>query len=302
MPARRRQRTRQTINKPMPKKVKYVFIGVLSVFIFMISFIWVLSSKAIDSDKFTIVYANGDDATAVVYDFALGEATKIIIPSDTYISSAYGYGDWRIASLPKLGEQEGHDGELLRLSLVKSLHFPVDAWVVGDIPSSNVLKVGRIFGQNSSLNIRQKMQLAMFVIRTPAQSWYSIDLADTSFISKEKLPDGEEGYVISRAIPPQLGTIFTIPIDDELLRVGIYDYTDKRGTTIKNLTESIHILGGDWAIIEKGEEDIDCIVRGENEMVVSRVSRVLVCEISTEKLEGNFDVEVVVGKKFQERF
>lgn len=304
MPARRRQRSRQKITKKpqLPKKVKLFLVGIVALLFLVICFIILISSKAIDLPKYSVVYSSEGAITVVVYDFDKQEVTKISVPADTYISSAYGFGDWRMGSLLKLGKQEGYDGELLRLSLVKSLHFPVDAWVEGELPSSNIFQLSRVIGQNSSLNLRQRMQLALFVFRTPAQNWFNIDLSHTSFISEEKLPDGDNGFLVSRQIPPQLGTIFTIPTDDKIVRIGIYDRTDKKGTTIRDLTEGIHILGGDWAIIEQSAEDTECVVKGNNPLIVNRISTVFVCEVNTSPVEGNFDVEMIVGNKFKERF
>lgn len=295
MPARNtRRRTRQTVKrKPLPRKIKLVLFGVGLVFVLGFFCLWILSSSAIDREKFSVVQStDSGDALVVVYDFGAGEITTVKVPAETYLGAAYEYGEWRVGSLQKLGEQEGYGGELLRLSLVKSLHFPIDAWQKG----------GDVLIGSSSLNIREKMQLKWFEVKTSKQNWYEVDLVKMGYLKKSTVPDGEEGYLIARTLPLEVGTMFTIPLETGILRVGIYDHTDRSSSTIKNLSEVIHIIGGDWTVIEKQSSDTDCTVRGNNEVVVQRISKVLVCKIEKTELEGNFDVEITVGKAFKERF
>ena len=293
MPTRRRNRKRQPTRKPVSRRVKITFGIISAVILLFFVAVWIFSSRAITVGTYSVVYTGSEgNALVSVYDFEAGEITTIDIPAETYLASAYGFGDWRVASLPKLGNQEGYGGELLRLSLVKSLHFPIDAWAEGR----------ELLVTNSSLSFQEKAQLKLFELRTPSQNWSEIQLADTGYLRKSSIPDGEDGYLVARELPPEVGTVFTIPLTSGLLRVGIYDHTDVGGNTIKNLSEVVHILGGDWAVIEKQSEDIDCIVRGKNELIVKRISDVLVCEIGRGAVEGNFDIEITVGNIFKERF
>jgi len=291
MPARKRKKVKKN-NIKIPRKVLVLFFIVISLFA---AFFLFLTSSAIDSNKYVVAFqGESGDVQVEIYDFSSGEIDVIDIPGDVYVNTAYGFGDWRIGSLGKLGNQEKYGGELLRMSIVKSFHFPVDAWVEGSRLS---------FNSNSSLSLKQKLQLLWFKLRTPVSKTSETDLKNGGYLQETKLPDGDDGYALVRELPASLGTKFTISWGEKRMpRVGIYNTTGGSGNTIHNLSEVIHILGGDWVIVEKPPTENDCYVKGNNSALKEKLSKLLLCSINDESVEGNFDIEIVVGQKFVERF
>ena len=82
----------------------------------------------ISNSRLTVVVAQEDP---IIYSFdpIQEKLTIFAIPHDTQVETSSSYGNLLVGNLWKLGEQEKMDGELLRLSLQKTLGIPIDAWV-----------------------------------------------------------------------------------------------------------------------------------------------------------------------------
>lgn len=290
MPVKRRRKVVVKKRSKISKKIILFLIFILLILILSILF---LASGSIKGEKYVVSYENADgSAKVVVYDMGKTEATAIVVPAETYLDAAYGFGQWRVASLGELGRQENFDGQLLKMSLVKNFHFPIDAWVSGE----------SLISSDTSLDIRQKIQLLWFTFRLPKQNYSELDLGNSGYLAKSKLPDGQDGYLLNRQLPAELSTAFSTFKSSELFRVGIFNASDRAGKSVENLSQVIHILGGDWVIVQKEVQDIDCIIKGNDREVVERIGGILACQITEEKIESNFDIEITVGDKFVNRF
>lgn len=301
MPSRRKQaRVRQKQTKPFQIKKSWIVLFIVVLITFLIGNF--LLSSGIKVDSFSVVYSQDNgDAVVAVYDFENNYITQVSVPGDAGVTTGFGLGEWRVKSLTKLGEQEKLGGELLRMSMVKAFHFPVDAWSYGKIPSTNPVNLSSFITSNSSLSMKEKLQLALFSIKTSGLNSMKINLTTTSYLREAKLSDGEMGYEITRTLPPQIATIFTDMSDDVMSKVGVYDKTGGAPRTLGDATAVIHVLGGDWAVIEQPSVKGDCFVRGETDMAI-RINRIFLCERVNENVEGNFDVEIILGEDFSKRF
>lgn len=84
------------------------------------------------SSRFSLIYS--DNVTIQVKNF-IPQDKKIVIleiPGEIYTTVPFGYGDYQIKNIYKLGELDDRGGPLLKSSLQALMGIPIDGYVVGN--------------------------------------------------------------------------------------------------------------------------------------------------------------------------
>jgi hypothetical protein len=259
-------------------------------------------------DKISIAINSADRITISTFDPQTSEITNIYIPAETQVEASRELGTFRIKNIWRLGENEKVGGVLLSETITKNFKFPVVSWAEspalafssGD--GAEVLKV--LFSAfSTNLGLGDKLALGIFSVRVKNSNRVEIALAETAYLKKARLIDGEDGFLISGRPPQGVVSVFADPdISASSLRVIIKNETGETSDA-ESASEIIEVLGGKVSSLVRGErQDYDCLLLGRQRGVTKKVAAPLGCEVSRESPEGNFDLELRLGKGFAERF
>jgi len=286
------------------KKLLAVVVTVSAIFVFIKTQTRFWNGR----DKLSVAISAQDRLVVSTFDPETSEITNVYIPGDTQVDSARQLGTFRVKNIRKLGDNEKIGGVLLSETITKNFKFPVTAWASESALAFSTSEPGQIFKAivspfETNLGMGDKLALALFSLRVKNTNRVEIDLTNTAFIKKTKLIDGEEGYIISGQIPQGLAAVFADShISEEALRVVIKNETGESSDPTA-VAQILEVLGAKVASLVKGEmEDYDCQVLGESREITKKVAQILSCEIISGLPEGNFNLEVRLGKGFAERF
>jgi hypothetical protein len=277
-------------------KVFIPLILVLSVFLYL-----KLSTRYWNGhDKFAFVFENSSGQVEVtVLDPALGEETTLIIPGDTEINVARGYGTLRIKNVWQLGVNEKLGGGLLAETLTDSFLFPTNLWSGTDL--SNVWKF--IFSPKATnISFGDRLAAGIFALRVSGINKTEIDLAKSQFLMKKTLMDGKPGFVLMGPVSSRLTVYFS---DNNFAAKNLrFSITDATGSfnVAGGVGQVLEVLGGKVVVVDKKPIDnsLDCEVFGRDSSAVKKVASLFSCK----KISGksNFDLEMRIGSKFAKRF
>jgi hypothetical protein len=251
-------------------------------------------------DKLAFVFqASGDAVGVAILDPVLNEETTLIIPGDTEVDVARGYGTLRIKNVWQLGVNEKLEGALLAETLTDSFLFPTNLW--SDTDLSNVWKF--IFApKETNIPFGDRLAAGIFALRVSGIDKTEIDLAKSQFLHKETLTDGKPGYVISGPVSSRLTVYFSDNnFADKNLKFSLTDATGSYGVA-DGVGKVLEVLGGKVVRVDKktGDNSLDCEVFGHNPDAVKKVSTLFSCKKVSDK--SNFDLEMRMGVKFAKRF
>ncbi len=294
------------------QKKKFSFFRILislSAILVAVLFFWSQTKYFRSGDKLSLAVAREDGGvTLATFDLPSQTITTINIPADVQVEVSRGLGTFRLSSVWKLSVNEKSEGVLLAETITKNFRFPVYLWAQeaalglakADSPS---LVRGIVSPYKTNLGIGDKISIALFSLGVKNTNRVNIDLGDTSYLRKQKFRDGEEGFVISGSIPQTLGVIFSDPeVSSSNYKAQIRDASGEPGIAT-DLGEIIEVLGPKVASIKKEEtKDLDCKVAGKNSRFVLKVARVFGCKETSASVQGNFDLEITIGKVFAKRF
>jgi hypothetical protein len=236
-------------------------------------------------DKLSIVSQGSDGNVSVkIFDPSLGEVTTLVIPGDTEVSVSRNLGTLRIKNVWQLGINEMVGGKLLAETVTKNFLFPT------------FLFQGP--GGETNIPLGDNVLLWIFEKRTKNLQRTEINLGEAQYLKRQRLSDGDLGYVLVGEISERLTVYFSDP-DFSAKSPGVYikDNTGTYGIS-ENVGQVIEVMGGKVVTIEKGEgSDIDCFVSGN---LAKKVARVFNCKI--QKDPGKFDLEITLGREFAKRF
>lgn len=270
--------------------------------------------------RLTSIYFNGDDKLSLVinqnekgvalltFDPGLNEITNIIIPANTEIDLSQQLGTWKISSVWQLGYDEGLAGQLLSESITRHFKFPVFLWAdydainfISNNPLSLVSTALKPFKTN--LKLGDRLKLAFFAVSVNNSKKTTINLSDTSYLTKKELVEGVQGYVKTGDMPQRLAVIFSDPeISKKSLKLAIYDATGSVGLA-KEVGELVEVMSIKVAsIIKEDQNDRDCEIFGKDEKAVEKLAEILLCEESGGSTEQAFDINLKIGKGFANRF
>ena len=314
MPARtktssRRDRRRLKKKEGQPKKswkmLKIAVFLLLPISLFVLVF---GTTKFWDGKhKLAIVLSGGgEDVDVAVFDPTAATLTVINIPGSTEVDVARNFGRWRLKSVVKLGEKEDLEGALLAETLTRHFRFPVFAWgqdgakgfMEGDLP--NLLRA-TFTPYKTNLGIGDRVRLMYFGLTVKNSKKVQIRLAETRYLKKTTLSDGEEGFELSGNITASLAAVFSEP--DFTYESGRTKIIDRTGVgTGKLLAQSAEVLGLKVVSINNEQsQESDCLVAGKEIKSAVLVSRLFGCEMLVDD-DLDLDLVITVGKDFAKRF
>jgi len=258
-------------------------------------------------DKVAFTYRmDGGDVGVTIADTKLEELTTLIIPGDTEVDVAENYGTLRLKNVWQLSQNEKLKGRLLPETVTQNFLFPVHLWAdvgaVSLIDQSIMGTVKFVFSPSvTNIPFGDRVSLAMFALRASSLGRSEINLGESQFLKKQKLNDGEIGYILNGPISQRLTVYFS---DNDLSvtasKINIVDATGTPDVAIK-VGEIIEVMGGKVVSVEKkGEESSDCEVSGKDKAIVKKVITLFSCKSGIVK--SDFDLEIRLGQNFAKRF
>jgi len=250
---------------------------------------------------------NGD-LTVTTFNRESGEINNIQIPGGTQLLVSRQLGSWKAKSVWKLGENEKLGGELLRESIIKNFHFPVVAWADSNaegLASGNFWSaIKSIFLiRKTNLGVGDRIKMAIFSIGVNNMKRNEINLAQTSYLKKVRLVDGEDGYLISGGLPNNLLIIFAEPsLAKQGLKANIIDASGKN-LLGQDVGKTLEVLGIKVASVEKQAADKDdCSIKGIDTKIVRKLAQLFSCQKEIKSLDNKFDIEFKIGESFAKRY
>lgn len=240
------------------------------------------------------------------------------IPGSTQMEVAGGYGTFPAGNLLELGRGKGKEGDLLRLSIQRSLGIPVDAWLgeggekfFSPRPLSKIAAFKEVLSGSllpTNLTFFDKAALILNVSGVGTADRRSLDLEVTKVLKREKFSDGVEGFVV---VPEQGKLLFEALRDELIVREGktlvVVNTTTERG-----LASRVANIGGVLGmrvvgIQTEGEEgDAPCIVKGKREHLRSvsahRLSQIFQCKTEEGDTRAATSLEIILGRDFVNTF
>ncbi len=258
-------------------------------------------------DKVSFVFrqSSGDVAVSVL-DPKLNEMTTLTIPGDTQVDVARSYGTLRIKNVWQLALNEKLNGKLLSETVARNFLFPVNLWSdsdavnIKDADFFGVLKFV-VFPKSTNIPVGDRLSMAIFTLKLRALNKTEIDLGKSQFLHKEKLSDGQTGYVLVGTISERLSVYFSDnQISEKGMRVSIVDGTGKFGEA-QIVGEILEVMGGKVISIDKGDvlPDTDCSVVGKDSAIVKKISKLFTCSYT---VGGDIELQITIGGKFAKRF
>jgi hypothetical protein len=308
-PARRRILER--IKRGGEKKPRFNPKKLLAAVLLMVGFFVFIKTQTRvwnGEDKVSVAVFDKDRVVVATFDPGAQEITSIIIPGETQVDSARELGTFRIKNIWRLGENEKIGGVLLSETVTKNFKFPTGSWA--DAPAlaystgETAKALGIVFKSfSTNLGIGDKLAMALFSLRVKNTNRVEIDLAKTGYLKEAKLLDGESGYLVSGKPPQELAAIFADPqIARGSIRIEIINETGEASDP-EAVAQILEVIGGKVSSLVKGDiQDYDCTVLGANRSDIKKIAKVLGCNREDKAPEGNFDLEVRLGKRFAERF
>ena len=308
-PAQRRKKRakRKARRNGKNSYIKLLFIFLVPLLIFLLITLQTRFWKSSAKTSLVICKESGEVVISV-FDPELEKITNIIIPKNAEVDVARQLGRWKLGSVRELGENEDLEGKLLAETIVKHFKLPVAAWA--DTPAlgfadGDVLGIikASLLPYKTNLGIGDKLKLGIFSIRINNLKRESIYFSEGNILKKVTLIGGEEGYVLAGRLPNYIVALFSNSnISSEGAVVIILDATGKANVA-EEVGEVIEVMGVKLANIKKEEaDDFDCEVKGEDKELLEEVAQVFSCKKLKTMPEGNFDLEIKIGRDFSKRF
>lgn len=258
-------------------------------------------------DKFTMAYTmESGDVGISVFDPKVEEITTLVIPGDTQVTVARNYGELRIKNVWQFGVNEKIGGKLLAETVTKNFLFPVFLWSQNDaqkLVSGSTLSKLRFVLIPKSTNVKfgDRLSIFFFALKTNRSSNNLIDLGKNRYLDRQKLNDGDMGYVSQGQISPRLAVYFAdSALSDGNTRVIIKDATGLGGVADK-LGQIIEVMGGKVVAVDKiFEEKGDCTVFGSDTKTVKKIVALFSCKAGNDS--EKIGLEIDLGSDFAKRF
>lgn len=224
------------------------------------------------SFNLAVAKINGDLTQLAVLNYHPTDQKAVIlnISEDTYFDLPKGYGEWKVGSIYKLGQEEQTPigGELLKLSLSKLLGLPVDGIIIYKDKSNkspealvngwrkNLLSMANfIYSSKTDLTPLEAFKLLKAVSEVRADKLISLDFERSSVTDSRLLADSSRVLGVNKV---KLDTFIRENMSDggmtsEGLSVAIYNATDHPGLA-QDVARVITNLGGDVVITSTARE------------------------------------------------
>lgn len=250
--------------------------------------------------------------------------TAVVIPGDTAIEGAFGYGRYSLASLWKLGQIDKLGGELLRVSLEETLGLPI-RWYLGKgtiepLPGESVTAwLREIFSPRGVVALlsgeyRSTVPFPVFFSLARSVSFLKpdqvsvINLRGTSVIGTTTLADGTNVPVLDQErLDLVLGNTFHDPqLRRERVSVAVFNTTGTYALGQRAARILTH-LGVLVALVDNDEPIIDrCELRGQEQHLSTITARTIQklwgCVTRQVSAELRTDLELRVGRDYEDKF
>lgn len=278
-------------NLYIPVKRRVVFVLGAMTAVLLVSLIFILFAKVPQAFS-VVVPTESEDLELIFFELNEGKVVVITIPKDTQMNLAMNRGTLRVKSVRRLIDSEKLPGRLLSDTVMKTLYLPVDYW-------AGRQHYGTFWGGDMPLPVR----LTIFLQNIRGLKEERVDLADTTVLTKERLKDGEDGYVVSGRLPLTLISLFAEPaISSSQTAVRLVNGTGEPEYVLTDVASILEVLGAKPVPpLTVDAVDVDCLVRANDEYSRERIASVFDCSVSKETPEA-FDIELLVGSRFVERF
>ncbi len=305
---RRKKRVKKQARKNGKRKYFKLFcLLLIPLFIFLLITLRTKYWKS-SAETFLVIEKESGDVVVTVFNPSLEKITNITIPKNTEVEVARQLGRWKLGSVRELGENENMEGQLLAETIVKHFKLPVAAWAdapalgfaEGDLPG--IIKAS-LMPYKTNLGIGDRIKMGLMSARIKNLKRENISFAEGNILKKVTLIGGDEGYVLAGRLPNYIIALFSNPcISSEGATVVIYDSTDTPNVA-EEIGEVVEVMGVKLANIKKEEADnSDCEVKGKDKELLDEIVQVFSCKNMRVEPEGNFDLEIKIGKEFSKRF
>lgn len=288
--AQRKLRLQKHPTKKKKHPVRKALILIIVVIIILAAVIWNFGifRSWNGKTKISIASEKKGSVSILVLDPSSTTITTIDIPGNTEVEASHQLGTWKLGSIGKLGDDEKLGGEFLKNTIITSFKFPIAAWIKDN---------------KSSLTLLDRLQIWLFTLSVGNSGKTNINLGDSNYLIKGKLIDGTIGYEINEVMPLDTKVFFTQTIlAKENLNVEIENAG--AGKTNSNMVgKTLGALGLNiTSIKDVNVVDNDCIVKGTNKEALDEINKIFSCQKDETKASDNFDLEIILGKKFKDRF
>lgn len=281
----RRQRNKPKIAFRLAKS-KLITLSILVIIITFFALVFAKTS-ALVPEVFTIAATKEDGNIEIrVVEIKKNKITKVVVPYDTEVSLAMRRGTLRAQSVVKLIDSEKLPGQFLADTVMRTFYLPVDYW--------------QVYG-DSDLPLFISLRLRIPKLRGFQEE--VINLSETSFLTKTKLRDGEEGYEAQDKTPLFLASLFADSnFSTRQTAVGVVNATGEGEYVLSEVVKVFETLGAKVAPISSVEEkDVSCVVSASDKKILERVAEVFNCDKDSAPPKA-FDIELLLGSKFYNRF
>lgn len=290
-----------------PKNKSFLKIIVFLLFIFLAFVIGHLAFSRSWDGKSTLSMAiskSDGSAAVVILNPGASTITTIDIPRETLTNASHEMGQWRMASIWKLGEDEKLNPNFFKTTIAKSFRFPVSHFAnesfLGLLNGTPNERLKGLFSPGiSDFNLLDRFQSMWFSLFLKNGGMSEIALQKSGYLKKSKLPDGTDGWVIRDDIPLSVASLF-VNHDMEDLKVEITD----TGKSSAEVNDILNTLGIKVAVINH----IDTFTTGQNCQIISnnskgeKLSKIFECNFKKMPTGDNFDIKIVLTKQFNQSF
>lgn len=284
--SRRNQRRTKKQRKQKTKKILGAWWVVCGLLVIGMLICFFLNLTKVEK-FFYVVKMDDGGAEVVVVDPANQSVNSLQIPSNTQLDLSDNLGIYKLESAWKLAEDEGLGGELITKSMVKNFSLPIYLWKSENDTNLGVFKQIRVWLISKKLTNYQVS---------------NIDLSKTPAITKTRIKDGSDGYLVVGSIPSYILVNFVDnQISDNLVKVEIIDSSGSFFISDK-VSSVLSVMGAKVSSFSKtAVDDFNCEVGGKNKLSIEKIAKVLGCE-KNPSLKGDSDVIIKLGSKFAKLF
>ncbi len=281
--------------------IKWIFITLSVLLFFCVTAFFFVATKW--NDQGNLVLATpGENGDILLYTLRPGNLTILTIPHDVQLVTGRGLGEWPAESVWKLGHDEKVGGYLLASSITRSFFIPVTAW---GSPVANLLMGGPVDRVRfvltpfeTNLTFPQKLQIVWQLSKLQSADIEQVDAQKIGLVT-EDLNGVKRAKTGTERV---LAAIFaTTNVSKNLITVGVVDATGGGTRAVPLLSNVLGVLGMKVVSVDRRQEGtFICQIRG-NSTITILVSRVFGCENKGNDA-GSFDVEVTLGKDFEQQY
>lgn len=258
------------------------------------------------------------------YDLQKAQVAIVVLPSDAVTEAAWGYGEYPIGALWKLGAIEKRGGHLLAMSTEHALAVPVHFFagekrdVLTDMNDPvgygkaffSITKTVQFFARrlHTNLALSEFLTLSWQAQTAKADKFMIVDLRPSVKTVTQTLPDGSERIVLDST---QVDELLKGVFEDERVRqeaktVAIFNMVDVP-TLGNRIARMVSSMGAFVVSVGNSEPAVDrCVVGGSKGQLESVTAKRMVeyfnCTTEETGDTSRADLVLKVGKRYAAEF